>query len=191
MTEEAKGAVDGALTTGPRRPILPGMSLAVYIAHSVAEAEIAVLWELQASAATHGISAKLASYRPSSALTASRKAELDRSDAIIAIATRPSAALEAELSYAVQLGKPVFVYRLERTELKLPKKAVDFVIEPGTTSAQLLSDVADHLRKAKPKLPQDEETSSALGALLGIGALLLVLSLLSSKEWSAGSPPVP
>jgi hypothetical protein len=157
------------------------MSLAIYLAHSVSEAEQAVLWELQANSAAHGIRTHLASYHPSKALSASRAAEINRADAVVAILARPSQAVTSEIKYALSVGKPVFVYRtLDAPWLAHRAGLTVFTVAPGTAAPELLADISARIKKVR--LPQDKEGSTALGAFLGLGAVLLVLSLLTKDE---------
>jgi|GEM_PF-6793331 len=153
------------------------MSLSVYLGHSVAEAEMSVLWELQASAVAHGIRAHLASYRPVGTLTSSRKAQIDQSDAFIAIATRPSRYLEEEISYAVGQVIPAVVFSLPGVDITVPKGATHIPLPPRTTAADLLSDISRRIRGTR--LPKDLESKEALTALIGLGALLFVLFALT------------
>ncbi len=180
--ERGLGELEGGQAVDAPRfePHSAGMSLSVYLGHSVAEAQLPILWELQAASAGHGIGLRLGSYKPSAALSASRKAELARADAYIAVVTQQAPNVEAEALYARSIGRPVFIYKLEGVDFRAPKGAQVLSLHPGATAAALLEEIAHQVKKVK--LPDDSAGSEALGALLGVGGLLLLLYFISKKS---------
>jgi hypothetical protein len=155
------------------------MSLAVYVGHAVSDAETAVLWELQANSAAHGIRVFLATYRPVATMTSSRQAEIKRCDAFLGIVTKPSSFVEAEAAEAKRLGKPVFIYRVPNVEFKAPAGAIEILLTDKTGAATLLADVARKLKGAKLPASTGDDAAKALLTVIGIGALLFLLARLA------------
>lgn len=154
------------------------MSLTVYVGHCVHQAEAAFLWEFQANAAAHGFKIVLAQYKPVSTMTASRQAQIQTADAFLAVITRPGKHVEAEAAFAAKLKKPVFVYALEDVPFKAPAGAVVMRLARGTDAPTFMGQVAHQLKGVRGKGEED----TALGTLIGVGAVLFLLAALFKEK---------
>lgn len=153
------------------------MSVSVYLAHSVTEGELPVLWELQAVAAGRGITLHLAKYRPLRALTDSRRHNIDRCDVLAAVITQFEGAPPAleEIEYARSIKKPVVVFTVPGANLTFGADVNLVVLQPGATPETLANELAGLYRV---HITDDKEVNGVIGAFLGVGAALLILYLL-------------
>ena len=161
------------------------MPFKVFLSYSFDPAEQALAWRLQTLAAANGIemyvpSRGLASAHVARSPASEVQSAMDRSDCVLAIiAGRTDPAVQRELKYAYDTKKRVIPI-VEKDLAGLPlltqfPKVFHFSIRgyPGN----LESEVVDYLRQEKVA----KEQRQAIGALVGVGIGLLVLSSLSEK----------
>jgi nucleoside 2-deoxyribosyltransferase len=164
------------------------MPFKVFLSYSTDPEESAIVWRLQTLAASHGIQMfvpqRAGTRTPSArrnvpALADEVRAAIHNSDCILAIITsRTGPAVEKELNYALGLGKviiPIVEQGVhEPSFLKRFPRVFTFSRLNGDPG-RLESEVLQFLREQK----LNKENRQAVGALVAIGAGLLLLSALA------------
>lgn len=163
------------------------MPFKVFLSYSLDPAEQALAWRLQILAAANGIEMYVPS-RGSGPASRTAVAEalnaIARSDCVLAfIARRTDPAVQRELKHAFDTNKRVIpIVREDLANLPLLAqfpKVFYFSLRgyPGNPERNLESEVVEYLRQEKVA----KEQRQAIGALVGVGIGLLVLSSLSEK----------
>jgi hypothetical protein len=159
------------------------MSFKVFLSYSAERDEQPIVWRLQTLAAAHGIQIYVptrGSLRASGAEARgfpaeAMRREIDSCDCVLGILTsRISAAVERELSYALGKNKliiPIVAEGINHSGL-LKKFPAVFRFSPWSNPGEVETKVVEFLKKQK----LDKENRQALGALVGIGLGLLLLS---------------
>lgn len=158
------------------------MAFQVFLVPSLNPSEQASIWQLQTLAQAYGLTLKTARRTRQALLSAVDAAEINRSDAVVVIVTRPLGdRAVAEIKAATKVRKPLY-FLVERTlattvsRLVRHPNIVPFDREEG------IEGVAKQIRRAVQKDKTSKEMQTTLGWLLGIGAALFVLGSLASTE---------
>lgn len=170
------------------------MSLRIYAAHNLQDHELPVLWELQASGAGKGIEVFIPRYHPISTLTASRRSDIQRSDALLAIATSDAPHLREEIHYAHGLGKPVIALAtFQPHAFPLgPFPNVEWIaVRPEETTEELMGRIGTVLHSlAQNPAAEGAGVQNAIGAIAAMGALFLFLNQMAGKPAPRAKPRV-
>ncbi len=158
------------------------MAFQVFLVPSLNPSEQASIWQLQTLAQAYGLTLKTARRTRHALLSAVDAAEINRSDAVVVIVTRPLGdRAVAEIKAATKVRKPLYFLvekSLTTTVSRLVRhpNIVPFDREEG------IEGVAKQIRRAVQKDKTSKEMQTTLGWLLGIGAALFVLGSLASTE---------
>jgi hypothetical protein len=163
------------------------MAFKVFISYSGNADEQGVVWRLQTLAAAQGIQAYVPARgggRPSTSasswtLTAAVRKEIESSDIILAIVTsRTDRAVEAELSYAMEIKKVIIPIVYEGIRLPpLFDTCRTFPFSPSDSPGNLETQIIDYLREQK----LSKERLQAAGAIIAVAVGLLLLSAVAKK----------
>src|SRR3990167_140368 len=158
------------------------MAFQVFLVPSLNPSEQASIWQLQTLAQAYGLTLKPARRTRHALLSAVDAAEINRSDAVVVIVTRPLGdRAVAEIKAAAKVRKHLYFLvekSLATTVSRLVRhpNIVPFDREEG------IEGVAKQIRRAVQKDKTSKEMQTTLGWLLGIGAALFVLGSLASTE---------
>lgn len=161
------------------------MSFNVFLTHSLGPSEQSLVWRLQTLATSHGISVYVPSRatlpersRHLSALRSEVRLAIERADCVLAIITvHTSAAVRAELNYALKLGKLIvpIVERGVPDVNYLQRFSKVFWFSDSDPPGKLESEVVDFLKTQKV----NREGTQAVGAVVAIGIGMLLLYALA------------
>lgn len=162
-------------------------SLRIFLSYHVSRSDMVVLWRLQTLAAAHGIALFIPhpQDRRGDRVPAQIAQMVQSSMLVVVLCTQPRLGqrVEREVEYAIQIGKPVLFILEERVALPpeweaLPSIRFDPRRDPP---GKLEKKIIDHLVEQGRRYGLGKKQANALGLLLGIGAALLVLYLLTKE----------
>lgn len=160
------------------------MAFQVFLVPSLNPSEQASIWQLQTLAQAYELTLKTARRTRQALLSAVDAAEINRSDAVVVIVTRPLGdRAVAEIKAATKVRKPLY-FLVERT-LATTVSRLGLVRHPNIVPfdrEEGIEGVAKQIRRAVQKDKTSKEMQTTLGWLLGIGAALFVLGSLASTE---------
>jgi hypothetical protein len=141
---------------------------------------MASVWQLQMLAEAYDVIVKTARRTGHTLLSASDRAEIGRSDAVVASMTKaPGDRARAEMEAARKSGKPIY---------HLVERAIADGLRGRSANVVLLEreeDIGAVARKVHDVIKREKaskEARTALGWLLGIGVALLVLGALAGEN---------
>lgn len=124
-------------------------------------------------------------YRPSAQnITTESKVRIDKSQFIVAFSLeKPSAKMQADITYAITKGKPiVVVYKSgERNKLNLPKGSKEIELDFNDPSAAQ-HELAEYISGLKNRTKTQKKDSGLGIALVTVGIALLAAWALSEDE---------
>jgi hypothetical protein len=159
------------------------MAFKVFLTHGLDPSEQALAWRLQTLAASYGIEMYVPQRNtalPPLPGAVSIQSAIDRSDCVLAIITAdPDVSVKKELQYAKQKRKLVIpIVQSDFTEHPLLAQFPRiFTFSPFDDPGALESKVVEFLRQQNISKKQQQQ----IGALVGVGAGLLLLYALSQK----------
>jgi hypothetical protein len=159
------------------------MAFRVFLTYSLDPSEQALAWRLQTLAAAYGIEMYVpqrGTTLPSLPGAVSIQSAIDRSDCVLAIITnKADASVQRELKYALQKHKLVIpiVQSEFATHPLLAQFPRVFTFSSSDNAGTLASQVVEFLKAQNAS----KEQQQAIGALVAVGAGLLLLYALSEK----------
>lgn len=158
------------------------MAFQVFLVPSLNPSEQASIWQLQTLAQAYELTLKTARRTRQALLSAVDAAEINRSDAVVVIVTRPLGdRAVAEIKAATKVRKPLY-FLVERTLATTVSRLVPHPNIVPFDREEGIEGVAKQIRRAVQKDKTSKEMQTTLGWLLGIGAALFVLGSLASTE---------
>ena len=160
--------------------------LRIFLSYNLGRSDTVVVWRLQTLAAAHGITLYVPhpQDRRSKAISARIAQMIDAANlTVVLCAQQFSQRVGQEVDYAIQRGKPVLLILEESVELPSSLQgfpAIRFDLRrdpPGELENRIIS----HLRQYQQRYRLRRKQADTLGLLLGIGAALLGLWLLTKE----------
>lgn len=154
----------------------------MFLVPSLNPSDQASIWQLQTLAQAYGLTLKTARRTRHVLLSVADAAEINRSDAVVVIVTKPLGdRADAEVKAATKGHKPL--YFLVEQSLAAPVRRL--VHHPNILTFHRdegIEGVAIRIQQVVQKVKSSKEMKTTLGWLLGIGTALFVLGALASPE---------
>jgi hypothetical protein len=156
------------------------MGFQVFLIPSLDDHEQAIVWQLQTLAQSYGITLKTAKRTRFTLLSSSDSAEIQNSDAVVVIVTKPLGSHSTtELGKAQTCKKPIFWLIEQQLASSLKPRSLSVAIFDRDES---ISEVAKKIESAMKGQKGANEAKIALGWLLSITAALFILDTLAAPD---------
>jgi hypothetical protein len=157
----------------------------IFLSHSFSPIEMAVAWRLQTLAAAHGLTMRVPHpVDRKRGLTTAVRQMVDASELVVGFYTgKLTQPVVDEIRYAIDRGKPVLLVIEEGVALLPSFRGLPHVtFRPEQDPGQTVSDIVGFLKKYRTRFGLKQQESQALGALLGLGLILLLLWLATKSD---------